>query len=302
MGIGTLGFRLLARMDPRLLEDLRSRVAEFTFDDPQLPAKFFPYKPHSRSYILPRSTPSDEAPEGQLPIPPRNLWLGYAKTPEQYLASGHRRADQMREILATVGFKLQPGAKILDFGCASGIVLRWLPDIAKTGEAWGVDISSEAMIWCQQNLSPPFKFATTTSFPHLPFEDHYFDFVYALSVFTHIAELAEAWLLELKRVVRPGGRLFITVHDNETIKCVLDEHLEPRLYDVLRAFDEQTSFRLNGFSVFSINRTPGPGTAGQAQVFYDLDYLLRHWGGYLKVITTVPRVFNGKQTAIVFSR
>jgi len=46
------------------------------------------------------------------------------------------------------------------------------------------------MLWCQQRMSPLFKFATTTSFPHLPFEDGYFDFVYAGSVFTHITDLA----------------------------------------------------------------------------------------------------------------
>jgi SAM-dependent methyltransferase len=302
MGIVTLGYKLLSRLDPRIFKSFRSKVSECTFDDPHFAAKFFPYQPRLRSYILPKCTRGNQDVGTNLPIPPQGLWLDYAKTPEEYLINGQRRMDQTREILGTTGLKLEPGNRILDFGCASGIMLRWFLDLAETGEAWGVDIFGPAIVWCQQNLSPPFKFVTTTSFPHLPFEDHYFDFIYAGSVFTHIADLAEAWLVELKRIVRPGGRLLITVHDNETIRCLVDEHVDPALYELVRSFDEETRFRTTGFSMFSINRTPGGGASGQAQVFYDLEYLRQHWGNYLKVITTVPRVWGGKQTAVILEK
>jgi len=302
MGIGTFGYRLLARIDPQILEGFRHQVIESILSAPHLAAKFYPYQPRQRSYVVPRSGPSSPAADTAPPIPPRDLWLGYAKTPEQYLANGEQRAKQTREILVTTGFNLNPGARILDFGCASGIMLRWFRDVAESGEAWGVDIAGTAMVWCQQNLSPPFKFATTTSFPYLPFEDRYFDLIYAGSVFTHIADLAEAWLLELKRITRPGGRLFLTVHDNESIKCILEEHATPALYQPLRDFQEETQFQSSGFSMFSINRTPGAGIAGEAQVFYDRDYLQRHWGNYLRVIMTVPRVWGGKLTAVILER
>jgi len=301
MGIGTFASNLLARVDPQFAGRFRDRVVECVVSAPQLAAKFYPHLPEQRSYLVPTSSHAIPV-DGDPPIPPRNLWLGYAKTPEQYLANGERRANETREILKTTGFDLKPSARILDFGCASGIMLRWFRDVANSGEAWGVDIAGTPMIWCQQNLSPPFKFATTTSFPYLPFEDRYFDLVYAGSVFTHIADLAEAWLLELKRITRPGGRLFLTVHDNETIKCILEEHATPSLYQPLREFEEETHFQSSGFSMFSINRTPGAGIAGEAQVFYDHDFLLRHWGNYLRVVKTVPRVWGGKLTAFILEK
>jgi len=315
MGIGKLAYKLLSRLDPKISaqisEVFRRKIIECTFNDPHLAAKFFPYQASFRaqpsadlgsSYILPKSTRVNQDVGTTLPIPPQELWLGYANTPEGYLADGSKRVDQTRQILERTGFKLAPENRILDFGCASGIMLRWFLDIAETGEAWGVDMLSTAIVWCQQNLSPPFKFVTTTSFPYLPFEDRYFDFVYAGSVFTHIADLAEAWLLELKRVLRPGGRLLITVHDNESIKYILDERMDPGFDDLLRPFAEETRFRTTGFSMFTINRAPGPGYSGQAQVFYDLEYLRQHWGNYLKVITTIPRVWGGKQTAVVLEK
>jgi SAM-dependent methyltransferase len=301
MGIGALGYRLLKRFDPGILEEFDDRVAECVFSDPQLAAKFFPYQGRLRTYLLPKSPRQKKDTDTSLAIPPKDLWW-YAKTPEDYLANGHKRAEETREILRATGFTLAAGHRMLDFGSASGIMLRWFRDIAETGEAWGVDMFSPAIVWCQQNLSPPFKFATTTSFPHLPFEDRYFDFVYAGSVFTHIADLAETWLLELRRIVRPGGRLFITVHDNESIRYILDEGRQLPLAEPLRSLEAKTHFRTEGFAMFAINRAPGPGAPGQAQVFYDLDYIRQQWSNYLTVITTVPRVWGGKQTAIVLER
>jgi ubiquinone/menaquinone biosynthesis C-methylase UbiE len=63
-------------------------------------------------------------------------------------------------------------------------------------------------------------FANTTTLPHVPYEDNYFDLIYAGSVFTHIADLADAWLLELKRILRPGGMLYVTVHDDHTLEVL----------------------------------------------------------------------------------
>jgi len=123
----------------------------------------------------------------------------------------------MKQILDSSGFSIRDGSRVLDLGCASGRMIRWLVDFAEQCEIWGVDISAEHIIWCQEYLSPPFNFATVTTSPHLPFEDGYFDLIYCGSVFTHISDLADAWLLELKRIMRRDGRLYITVHDKHTV-------------------------------------------------------------------------------------
>jgi ubiquinone/menaquinone biosynthesis C-methylase UbiE len=71
-------------------------------------------------------------------------------------------------------------------------------------------------MWANRHLRPPFRFVTPTTLPHLPFADGYFQMIYAGSVFTHIADLADAWLLELRRVLAPGGRAYLTFHDSHT--------------------------------------------------------------------------------------
>jgi SAM-dependent methyltransferase len=49
--------------------------------------------------------------------------------------------------------------------------------------------------------------------PPLDYGASRFDFVYAVSVFTHLDEdLQRAWMDDLLRVLRPGGVLYLTLH------------------------------------------------------------------------------------------
>jgi len=293
--------KLAARMEQLILSRILRKILGEIIASPQLAAKFYPYEGARRSYILRKVGHECPKNESDLPIPPKDFWLGYPiETPEEYLAWGREQIRKMKDILEASGLSLEQGSRsrVLDFGCASGITMRWLYDFARAGEVWGVDILGDWVVWCQQHLSPPFKFVTTTSYPHLPFEDRYFDLVYAFSVFTHIADLAEAWLLELKRILRPGGRLYVTIHDNTTIRRWLAEDWGRK---ILGPLEEETHFTSSDFAMFSVNRAPGPGGEGQAQVFYDIDYLQQDWGNYFEIISIHPEVY-GTQTAILMKK
>jgi ubiquinone/menaquinone biosynthesis C-methylase UbiE len=170
-----------------------------------LAGKFYPYNADQECYILLKSSDHDRGrDEFKFPVPPQELWEGYGMTAEHFLNSGKVDVDKMKKILDSSGFRVQDGNRVLDLGCASGRMIRWLDEVAGRCEVWGVDISAHHIIWCQEQLSPPFNFVTVTTMPHLPFEDGYFDLIYCGSVFTHISDLADAWLLELKRIMRPG--------------------------------------------------------------------------------------------------
>lgn len=133
-----------------------------------------------------------------------------------YLQTGRNDIAAMRRILTQDGFDPM-GERILEFGCSAGRMLRHLEAEAQRAEVWGVDLHSAAIHWAQAHLSPPFHFLTNTSAPHLPFEDGYFGLIFAGSVWTHIGELDDAWLLEMRRILRPGGRLYLTISDETTL-------------------------------------------------------------------------------------
>ena len=184
---------------------------------------------------------------------------------------------------------------------------RWFYNHVEQCEIWGVDISADHIVWCQQHLSPPFRFATVTTLPHLPFEDNYFDLILAGSVFTHIEDLAESWLLELRRDLAPGGRIYATVHDRHTIELTVDPRYLHKVYpsgrvgqsaalqDLFQTYKDELKFMDTDWAMFTMFR------GSSSQVFYDIDYLRQHWGQILRVISIEPEAY-GYQTAVLLTK
>lgn len=294
------GSRLLpVKVSEEVKATLSGRVsAEFSslvLGMPHIAAKFMPYAGGDQSYVIPKVPRSDTATPEELPVPPKELWEGYSETVEDYLAHGKAHTDLLRYIMVGAGFPLENCQRILDFGCASGRMIRWLRDLSPSCELWGVDINEAHTYWCQQNLGPRFKFLNSTTFPHLPFEDRTFDFIYSGSVFTHISELADAWLLELKRITRPGGRLFLSVHDKQFIETLFNVVPNSQLATIIRAYDDQSHFLKSDYAVCTVARSP------YAQVFYDIDYLCERWGRFMKVVSVHPQGY-GMQTVVLLEK
>jgi SAM-dependent methyltransferase len=165
---------------------------------------------------------AEAAGEGQLPIPPPELRMGYGRTDAHYLEMGRSTAGAIRRAFSTYGIGLSAGDAILDWGGASGRVLRHFEPEAAELELWGCDQDAPHISWARHNLSPPFHFVTSTAYPHLPFEDNKFRFVYGISVFTHLYQLVDAWLMEFRRILAPGGYALFTIHDENTWKWLMD--------------------------------------------------------------------------------
>lgn len=116
--------------------------------------------------------------------------------------------------------------RLLDFGCSSGRVLRHVRHLAPEMAGFGVDIGTTAIEWARRHLPPSLTVIQGTILPHLPFADGSLDVVFAGSVFTHIADFEEAWLLEIARVLRPGGVAVLTIHPERTWSDMRDpDHL-----------------------------------------------------------------------------
>jgi len=112
--------------------------------------------------------------------------------------------------------ELSAESRVLDFGCGCGRVLRYFHELLGTGTYYGTDIDEEAITWCQSHLSGVGTFLANQEWPPLPFEDGFFDFIFSISIFTHLPEVMQfAWLEELRRVTRPGGYLLLTTHGEE---------------------------------------------------------------------------------------
>lgn len=94
--------------------------------------------------------------------------------------------------------------RILDVGCGTGTMLTHL---AAYGKAQGVDIDEEAIGYCRDRGLTEVRLGSAET---LPFEDESFDLVTALDVIEHLDDDTVA-LREIRRVLRPGGLVLVTV-------------------------------------------------------------------------------------------
>jgi len=107
--------------------------------------------------------------------------------------------------------------RILDFGCSSGRVLRHMLAFGKDKyDIWGTDLGHENIEWMKRHLPNDIKSFSNTALPQLPIANDFFDVVTGLSVFPHFEYLSDAWLLELCRITRPDGLLYMTIANEAT--------------------------------------------------------------------------------------
>lgn len=142
------------------------------------------------------------------PLPPRGLLRSVQMTPyiAEYLEVGRKSAASIGAALELGG--LDPGARVLDFGCGLARTLRFL-----RGSGWqlqGCDIDAEAIGWSASAFSE-IGFAVNGPRPPLPYDDASFEAIYAVSVFTHFDRAGqELWMREMARCLADDGLLLLT--------------------------------------------------------------------------------------------
>lgn len=235
---------------------------------------------------------------GELPIPPPHL-MEYEEPPDQHLAMGKQDMGKMLSALEEHNFEWETCQRALEFGCSNGKMLRWLADYAEGREMWGVDVQADKILWAAENLSPPFHFATTTTVPHLPFPDQYFDLIFATSVFTHIGELHVAWFLELARILNEGGLLYVTIHDEASARAAMDGGKLRRIGEIMEASESAEALRSGDFGFVSIAPY---GKAMLAQVMMGRNYVEHVTAPFLRLLGTAPEAYSNFQTGYIFTQ
>lgn len=130
---------------------------------------------------------------------------------EAYYESGLQGTECIKGILRKNGLDINDFNSILDFGCGCGRIMRHWSTLGR-GKLYGVDYNPLLLYFCKASF-PFAEFQVNALDKPLDYGDSKFDFIYAISVFTHFPENLQCfWINELKRVLRPGGFLYMTTH------------------------------------------------------------------------------------------
>lgn len=243
------------------------------------------------------------------PLPPMEARAHYfGEQHVSYWLNGLSDYLFLRELLKSVGVDPEGHFRFLDFACSSGRVLRHFIAHAPEAEVFGSDIYSNAVRWMNRYLPPRGFYFQTSIVPTLPIPDASIDLVFCGSVFTHMDEFEQSWLMEFRRVLKPGGLAFISLHTERTwnamahdadhpIRRHLTQHpyrcLEADAHPVPSAWFEQPmpSDRV------VLRYIPSP--FHNMHTFYTVDYIRTKWARFFEIRELFQKVHGAHQDGVL---
>jgi SAM-dependent methyltransferase len=267
----------------------------------EMPLEAFNVPSYVTEKLLNGRSLADYVARDQFPIPHARDREGYQVNHDaRYFLNG--LADFLWLESVASKYQLQLNS-FLDFGCASGRVLRHFCSHTQLKHLWGCDINGRHIKWMNDYLPARLKMIHSHGLSHLPIASSSIDMISAFSVFTHIDTFESGWLSELHRILKPGGLVYLTVHNDATWKHLqsaqanaTSHHLlnrlcqiEPKTSEMLRHDipAERTVFRYADVGPY------------RALVFHSNAYLHRLWGRFFEVLEIVPMGHGNCQSVLV---
>lgn len=168
------------------------------------------------------------------------------------------------------------GKRILDFGCGAGRTLMHFTAETSEAEFWGCDIDEPSIRWMEEQMTPPFHVFVNGPEPPLDQPDSSFDLIWAVSVFTHLASSWSRWLVELHRLLKPDGLLFVTFMGRGMSEVIAGEPWN------------DDSFGMNVIKYGQSWDLGGP------MIMHSPWWIEEHWGRAFEILSLVPDGFANK--------
>ena len=217
-----------------------------------------------------------------LPLPPTHLREGYhGEYHFEHWLSGRRDA---RHVVAAAR-DLPPHPTILEFGGATGRVIRHIPGLVGPCRCLIADAKEANVVWTNVHLAPTIMAFQTRYQPPFPLPDRSVDVAMAFSVFTHIYEYETAWLLELRRVLKPQALLYVTIHEQATWDAMEKAGFHPWLTSTAEYQRmKQAHPRLDGRVQFTSSRSD----VRLCNVFHSHEYIHSFWSKFFEIESIHP--------------
>lgn len=144
----------------------------------------------------------------------RNKYSGeYTRDYEIMLPKLHKRFERHLSIIK----QFASGGRLLDVGCGTGHFLKYVKETDSSWKLFGVEPSGLLRKVAITNSGVVIK---NGSLDAIPFGDSYFDIITCYDVLEHSMDLKKN-MRELKRVLKPGGLLFVQAPNYRSLMAQL---------------------------------------------------------------------------------
>jgi SAM-dependent methyltransferase len=199
---------------------------------------------------------------------------------------------------------------ILDFGCGWGRIIRFFLKDVEPSRLWGVDPVEEMVDICKKE-NKWCHFESIGTKPPSSFQDNTFDLIYSFSVFSHLSEeMHRSWLVELSRMLKPGGLLVVTTRGREFIEyCAelrkredLDSMHEGPRSSAFAFLNTQECLSVYDSGAYCFGQLVHEKWSYWGEAAISKDYVLSHWVQFLTFCDYIDDRKRCTQNVIVMKK
>jgi SAM-dependent methyltransferase len=230
-------------------------------------------------------------------IAPEHLRHRVAGTPEEqwFNNSGVSTVDEWTRLLTCLGRDIGEFDTIVDWGCGCGRALRHLaPKLSARQHLIGMDVDAEAIAWVRDNYRDVTSFALAET-PPTSLSAESVDLIVSHSILTHMPEdVANNWLTELARILKPGG-LFITTFNGDSVVKEYQNSMPPEFTEIM---DSYGFYYANSKSEVEAAAFPEyyGGTC------HSITYIAKRWAEWFTIRGWIPRFALNYQDSIILEK
>lgn len=161
-------------------------------------------------------------PHLMLPPPQLRFDVIACSSAEYYFTSGQKMAAQINAVIKQ--WAPSDTRVVYEWGCGPGRILFPLAALDETQAIRfaGSDAFTPSIRWAQSVPNSRIAFHLNKMEPPLDLPGSSVDFVYAVSVFTHLSDkLTRSWFAEIMRILKPGGIFWFSTHSGRNHEAEL---------------------------------------------------------------------------------
>jgi SAM-dependent methyltransferase len=216
---------------------------------------------------------------GSLALPPNELIVRVGDDPGdtvgQYDGIGARHRQLLESYLPV--HWTWSDKTYLDWGAGAGRLVRHFVPEAENSRIIGADIHEPSVRWIRDNLAPVEGILVAEE-PGIDLEDDSVDLVSGFSVMTHVTDHWAGWLLEIRRVLRPGGLALLSFCGEAMIDRLL-----------------QRDVPIDDIGMLVI-KYANPWRFGGPTVLHSPWWIREHWGRAFDIVRVDAAALQGVET------